>query len=73
MKCPNCGSVILSKRAQAELEYMRKVAPGRGGFMYEGARSAYESGEYNDDNLKQLLEAGAIEPHPDPTKGWIVK
>lgn len=72
MKCPNCGHVILSRRAEQTLHYMQRVAPRRGGFMFEGARPAYESGKYCDDEIDQLLATGAIKPHPDPNKGWVV-
>lgn len=47
-------------------------APKRGGYMFEGARPDYESGKYKDDILDELLAAGAIAPHPDPAKGWVV-
>jgi hypothetical protein len=73
MKCPRCGHVLLSRDAEMRLEYMRREAPKRGGFMYEGAREAYEKGEYRDRELDELLAVGAIEPHPDPRKGWVVK
>lgn len=72
MRCPHCKNIILSELAQMTLDYMRRHAPKRGGFMFEGARPAYESGAYKDDELDQLLAIGAIEPHPDPNKGWIV-
>lgn len=78
MRCPNCGYAILSneghlsKEAQLTLDYMRRNAERRGGFMYEGARPAYERGEYRDSALDELLRVGAIEPHSDPSKGWVV-
>lgn len=65
-------SVILSQGAREVLSYMRRSAPARGGFMYEGARPALETGEYQDAALSELLTAGLIAPHPDPMKGFIV-
>lgn len=56
-----------------EYEYMKRCAPGRGGFMFEGARPSYEDGTYKDEHLDELLAAELIVPHPDPSKGWIVK
>lgn len=41
--------------------------------MYEGARPAYERGEYKDADLAELLAVGAIGPHEDSNKGWVVK
>lgn len=72
MKCPNCGHALLSPRAAATLAYMQREAPRRGGFMFEAARPAYEAGAYRDEELDQLLATGAIEPHADPNKGWVV-
>jgi len=72
MKCPHCGAQILSQEAEFTLNYMKRSAPARGGFMYEGARPAYENGSYKDSTIAELLAAGLIAPHPDPTKGWIV-
>lgn len=73
MQCPHCGVLILSDESTRQLEYMRRVAPKRGGFMYEGARPSYEDGSYKNSCLDELLATGAIVPHPDPAKGWIVK
>lgn len=73
MQCPKCGHLILSPKAEATLNFMRREAPKRGGFMFEGARSSYEAGRYKDEELDQLLAAGAIEPHPDPNRGWVVR
>jgi hypothetical protein len=70
--CPHCGKRTLSDSALLELQYMKRHAPKRGGFMYEGARPAYEAGKYYDATIAELLSAGAIKPHPDPTKGWAV-
>ena len=72
MKCPHCGEPILSTRASEDYERAKRSAPMRGGYIWEGARPQYESGEYKDPALGELLEAGLLEPHPDPTKGWIV-
>lgn len=72
-RCPHCGKAILSPKAHAELDHARKVAPQRGGYIWEGARPHYETGQYQDAVVRELLAVGAIEPHPDPTKGWIVK
>lgn len=63
---------MLSPKAELTLNYMRREAPRRGGFMYEGARPAYESGKYRDGEIDELLTCGAIQPHPDPAKGWVV-
>ena len=73
MKCSHCGAVILSDGAARTLEYMRCHAPSRGGFMYEGARPAYEAGTYIEPEFDELLSVGAIAPHPDPSKGYVVK
>lgn len=64
---------ILSSRAQRELDYARYASSNRGGFIWEGARPAFEAGTYHDDVLSEMLVCGAIEPHPDPAKGWVVK
>jgi hypothetical protein len=34
--------------------------------------SSSGNGEYCDRELEELLAAGAIEPHPDPLKGWRI-
>lgn len=62
---------MLSRSAEIELEYMWLNAPKRGGYMYEAARPAFESGEYQNAVLQELLDAGAIRPHPDPMNGWV--
>jgi len=72
MKCPHCDRNILSPDAMDTLAYMKKEAPRRGGYMYEGARPAYESGAYKDSVLDELLSFGAIKPHDDPKKGWVI-
>jgi hypothetical protein len=41
--------------------------------MWEGARPAYEAGTYREADIAEMLAAGAIEPHPDPDKGWIIR
>jgi hypothetical protein len=41
--------------------------------MFEGARPAFERGEYRDGEIAELLAAGAIGPHADPAKGWVTK
>jgi hypothetical protein len=51
---------------------MQREAPKRGGFMFEGARPAYEAGTYKDAELRELLDAGLIALHPDPKKGFVV-
>ena len=71
--CPHCGKPILSPRARAAYEYARRDAPKRGGYMWEGARQAYEAGTYQDADLTEMLAAGVIVPHQDPKKGWIIK
>jgi len=63
---------VLSKKAKVQLDYMRRMAPTRGGFMYEGARAAYEAGRYRDAELDEMIAAGAIKPHDNPNKGWVV-
>ena len=63
---------MLSRKSQVQLNYMRRMAPARGGFMYEGARVAYDAGEYKDDEIAEMLSAGVIKPHDDPKKGWVV-
>jgi hypothetical protein len=72
MHCPKCGAPLLSPRAEASLNYMRREAPRRGGFMFEGARLAYDRGAYRDPDIDELLACGAIKPHPDPERGWVV-
>lgn len=72
MQCPKCGATLLSPKAEVTLSYMRREAPLRGGYMFEGARSAYESGRYHDHEIAQLLSCGAIEPHANSAKGWVV-
>ena len=72
IRCPHCGKPIISRKAEATLDYMRREAPKRGGFMYEGARPAYERGEYRDAEIAELLSVGAIRPHADPARGWVV-
>lgn len=72
MDCPKCGYRLLSDSATRTLAYMKREAPRRGGYMFEGARPAYERGEYYDKDLAELLSVGAIKPHDDPAKGWVV-
>lgn len=55
-----------------EFAYICENAPARGGHIYEGARPAFEAGEYHDAYLREMLDRGWIKPHPDPDKGWIV-
>lgn len=62
----------LTKEALLMLNYMRRESGGRGGFMFEGARPAFENGIYKDSQISELLNAGAIKPHEDPNKGWVV-
>jgi hypothetical protein len=62
----------LSPKAQAELAYATEYV-ARYGYIWAGARPQYEAGTYHDAVLTELLNAGAIEPHADPTKGYIVK
>jgi len=75
-KCPTCRQVIppdhLSMRAAQTLAYMKREATKRGGYIFEGARPAYEAGTYRDAELSELLSAGLIAPHHDPAKGWVV-
>jgi len=71
LKCPHCGRSIVSEDALRDLAYIRKYAKARGGFMWEGAREAYERGEYVDTAIAELLAAGLIKPHQDPAKGWV--
>lgn len=52
-------------------QYMLRHCPERGGYMFEGARPAYESGKYKDAVIDELLRLGWIVPHADPTKGWV--
>ena len=75
MKCKECGRYLgpgISQSAQETLKYMRREAPKRGGFMFGGARPAFEDGSYMDEDIRELLDAGYIAPHNDPRKGWIV-
>ena len=76
VKCPRCAGTgeveTVSPSAERALIYMRREAPKRGGYMYEGARPKYETGEYKDKDLDELLAANLIAPHPDPNKGWVV-
>lgn len=71
--CPHCGRPVLSPRALSELAYARKHAPARGGYLWEGARLAYERGDYKDATLSELLLVGALAPHGDPAKGYVVR
>lgn len=71
--CPHCGRPVLSPRALSELAYARKHAPVRGGYLWEGARPAYERGDHKDAVLSELLLVGAIAPHSDPAKGYVVR
>jgi hypothetical protein len=74
--CERCGRPLLapslSKEARLTFEYMLRQAPRRGGYMFEGARPDFESGKYQDNEISELLNAGLIEPHADPAKGWII-
>lgn len=70
--CPHCHKPILSPRALGELNFARDTCRTRG-FIWEGARLSYEAGTYRDAEIAELLAVGAIAPHPDPSKGWIVK
>lgn len=70
--CPHCGQPILTPRTMAILNFMRRECGSRGGYMFEGVRPAFEAGKYIDEAISALLKIGAIEPHPDPAKGWIV-
>lgn len=74
MKCPHCGHrfLPLSERARSTLRYMIRECPNRGGFMFEGARPDFEAGIYRDAEIEELLRVGAIKPHEDPAKGWVV-
>ena len=74
MKCPRCGYQPnpISDRARSTLRYMIKECPRRGGFMFEGARPGFEAGTYRDTEIEELLRVGAIKPHADPAKGWVV-
>ena len=73
--CPCCGQPALSglsASAKDDLEYARNNAGRRGGYIWEAARTAYEEGTHQDNNLKELLESGFLRPHPDPLKGYVV-
>lgn len=69
--CPHCRRPLLSRKALGVLNYMKREAPKRGGYMFEGARPPYEQGTYLDAELKELLSLQAIAPHSDPAKGWV--
>ena len=59
-------------RALAELAYAAEHAPKRGGYIWESARIAYDAGKSIDPTLVELLNVGALVPHLDKTKGWVV-
>lgn len=69
--------ISLSPEAQRELAYARREAPKRGGYIWEGARTAMggllpASSSYSGDQvLGELLAAGLLVPHEDPTKGRV--
>ena len=69
--CPHCGKPILSVRAWEDLQYARREAPRRGGYIWEGARIGYEAGDYHSSTFDELLACGALTPHRDPAKGWV--
>ena len=67
------ASSPLSPEAQRELDYALRVASTRKGrgYLWEGARPAYESGDYKDSILDELISAGFLVPHENPECGWI--
>lgn len=73
--CQELDAISLSPEAQRELAYARREAPKRGGYIWEGARTAMglpASSSYPGDQvLGELLAAGLLVPHKDPTKGWV--
>ena len=71
VNCPHCGLRHITSSDLDELRYMQREAPGRGGYMYEIARPAFEQGKYRDAAIAHLLSCGAIYPHQDPNKGWV--
>jgi hypothetical protein len=52
-------------------DFMVRRCQSRGGYMFEGARPAFERGEYRDPEIAELLRRGWIKPHQDPDKGWV--
>ena len=63
--------LALSEGARMTLAYIRRTVRERG-FIWEGARPAYEDGTYDDAVLAELLAVGAIKPHQNPEKGYIL-
>jgi len=67
---PQMRHVIISPKAEVPLNYIRAKRQAGGSCMRRSP--CYESGAYRDEDIAQLLSAGAIEPHPDPNRGWVV-
>jgi hypothetical protein len=77
-RCRLCGQTLPDpSRKPLTIQDIRKAtiiaAQERGGFIWEGARPAYERGEYVDHDIAEMLGRGWLVPHPDPKKGWIPK
>lgn len=56
---------------ETEVAYVRRVIPERGR-IWEGARGAYERGEYKSDTIDRMLREGVIVPSPDPDGGYVL-
>jgi len=59
------------ERYQNSVLYAQKVIRDRG-HIWEGARPAFESGDYNDPILARMLAEGVIIPAGNPNRGYIL-
>jgi|SRR6185503_8500792 len=76
-RCHACGRPMppstRSPRSEYEdaVAYALKTLRSRGR-IWEGARPAFESGEYHDAELARMLEDGVIVPSDDPLGGYVL-
>ena len=61
----------MSERRYAATKHYVTKRIGTRGYIWEGARPAYESGKYHGGDIERLLRDGVIAPHPDSSKGYI--
>ena len=75
MMCSRCRAEIALDDEQAEFQreviYATKIIRERGR-IWEGARPAFERGDYEDKLITDLLAAGVIVPDPDPDGGYVL-